>query len=418
MTVETLTDDPAVVAMSMDGRQDTGAASATITREALVQSARDMVPALRQRAQKAKEARCIPVETIEDFQRAGFFRILQPAKWGGLELDPQTFFDVQLIVGAACPSSAWVLGVIAVHQWQLGVFSYQAQEDVWNTNASALISSSYMPVGKVTHVEGGFRLSGRWGFSSGSAHCDWAFLGAFVPNKNPDRPPDMRTFLVPKSDYTIEDVWHVAGLKATGSNDVVVEDAFVPEYRTHRFKDGYLCKNPGQEYNTGPLYRLPFGQIFVRSVSTPAIAMAQGALETFIDIISKRKSRADNKSAVGDPKSHRICADAAATIEEVKAVLYRNFDYMMEQAKADEAIPVERRIQFRNDSCRAVSRCVDVVDQMITQCGGRAIFLDSPMQQYFQDIHACRAHYANNPDNPLENMGRVMLGMDNQDFFL
>ena len=393
-------------------------APSMFSREDLVRHAIDLAPKLKERAAAAEEARCIPRETIEDFHQAGFFRILQPAKWGGLEMDPQTFFDVQLIVGAACPSSAWVLGVIAVHQWQLGVFAYQAQEDVWGTNPKALVSSSYMPVGRVTHTEGGYRLSGRWGFSSGSAHCDWAFLGAFVPHENSDRPPDMRTFLVPRTDYKIEDVWHVAGLKATGSNDVVVDDVFVPEHRTHRFKDGYLCQNPGQEYNTGPLFRLPFGQIFVRSVSTPAIAMAQGALETFIDVVSKRKSRADNKSAVGDPKSHRICADAAATIEEVKAVLYRNFDLMMELAKTNQPIPVDKRIQFRNDSCRAVGRCVEIVDQMITQCGGRAIFLDSPMQKYFQDIHACRAHYANNPDIPLENMGRVMLGMDNQDFFL
>jgi 3-hydroxy-9,10-secoandrosta-1,3,5(10)-triene-9,17-dione monooxygenase len=394
------------------------AANSLPDRAELKARAEKLAPVLRERAHDAAENRSIPEETIADFHRAGFFRILQPKRWGGLELDPQTFYDVQIAVGAGCPSSAWVLGVLAVHHWQLSLFSEQAQIDVWGENSETLVSSSYMPVGKVTRVEGGYRLSGRWGFSSGSAHCQWAFLGAFVPPDEGHKGPDMRTFLVPRSDYQIEDVWHVAGLKATGSNDVVVDDVFVPEHHTHRFRDGFLCQNPGNEVNPGPLYRLPFGQIFVRSVSTPAIAMAEGALSTYVDVIASRVSRADNKAAVGDPTSQRICADAAATIDEAKTILHRNFDIMMEHANNDRPIPLDLRIRYRNDSCRAVLKCVEVVDKMLTQCGGRAIFLDNPMQRFFQDIHACRAHYANNPDKPLENLGRVMLGMDNQDFFL
>ena len=133
-----------------------------------------------------------------------------------------------MAVAQYCPSTAWVLGVVGVHQWQLALFDERAQNEVWGASNEVLISSSYMPVGKVERVEGGYMLSGRWGFSSGSKYCDWAFLGAFVPGLD-GKPPDMRTFLVPKGDYRIEDTWKVMGLRATGSNDVVIDGCFVPE---------------------------------------------------------------------------------------------------------------------------------------------------------------------------------------------
>ena len=132
-----------------------------------------------------------------------------------------------------------------------------------------------MPVGKVKRVEGGFRLSGHWSFSSGSEHCDWAFLGAMVPPEKAGEAPDYRTFLVPRGEYRIESNWDVSGLEGTGSNDIIVEDAFVPEYRTHRSMDGFNCSSPGNAVNTNPLFRLPFGQIFVRAVCSSSIGALQ-----------------------------------------------------------------------------------------------------------------------------------------------
>jgi 3-hydroxy-9,10-secoandrosta-1,3,5(10)-triene-9,17-dione monooxygenase len=387
------------------------------TRAELVARAAALKPALRERAAACEAARRVPDETIADFHRAGFFRILQPARWGGYELDPQTFYEVQIQIASACPSSAWVLGVLSVHSWQLALFDPAAQEDVWGGDDRVLISSSYMPVGKVTPVEGGYRLSGRWGFSSGSDHCRWAFLGAFVPTGE-GQPPDMRTFLVPRGEYRIEDTWHVAGLKGTGSNDVVVEDAFIPEHHTHRFFDGFRCQSPGNALNDGPLFRLPFGQIFVRSVSTPAIGMARGALEAFREVTLKKVSRADGVKASENPTAQRAMAEAEATIDEAELVLYRNFDELMAAARAGAPVSVERRVKFRYDSARAVGRCVAAVDALTAAGGGGGIFLSHPVQRFFQDIHACQGHYANNPEKPALNQGWVMLGQRTQDYFV
>ncbi|HSB95068.1 MAG TPA: flavin-dependent monooxygenase, partial [Spongiibacteraceae bacterium] len=252
----------------------------------LIAKARALAPLLRERAAVCAELGHLPSITIDDFQRAGFFRIMQPALFGGYELNPQTFFAVQSILAEGCMSSAWVLGVVAIHNWQLGMFDLRAQQDVWGDDSSTLISSSYMPVGKVTRVDGGFKLSGHWSFSSGSKHCHWAFLGAMVPATSAGDAPDYRTFLVPIKDYQIVDNWNVCGLQGTGSHDIIVSDAFVPEYRTHRALDGFSGTSPGCAVNTHPIFTLPFGQVFTRAVSTSSIGALQGALDIFIQINS------------------------------------------------------------------------------------------------------------------------------------
>jgi 3-hydroxy-9,10-secoandrosta-1,3,5(10)-triene-9,17-dione monooxygenase len=379
--------------------------------------ARALAPTLAGRLAEADELRRLPDATVADFRAAGFFRMLQPARWGGHEVDPRTFFDVQTTVAAACASSAWVLGVVAVHSWQLALFPAQAQDEVWGKDRDALISSSYAPTGKVARVEGGFRISGRWSFSSGCDHCQWVFLGGFAPTA-PGEKPDMRTFLLPRADYRIDDNWHVAGLKGTGSKDIVVEDAFVPEHRTHRLIDGYFQKSPGHALNAAPLYRLPFGQIFVRSVSTSAIGIAQGALAAYLDVAAKRIAAGDGAKVAEDPTTQHVAARAAAEIEEVRAILYRNFDEMMALCRAGDAIPVELRARYRYDSSNAVERCRQVVDDLFTASGGRAIFLGNPLLRAFLDVHAARAHYANNPDKPARNLGGLLLKQKNQDYFI
>src|SRR5271165_4415022 len=134
------------------------------TREELLARARAMIPTLKERAARAEADRRIPDETIADMQAAGFFRILQPKRWGGYEMDPQAFFDVQMALAEGCMSTGWVFGVVGGHPYELALFPDRAQREVWATDDSVLVSSSYQPVGKVERVEGGFRLSGRWGF--------------------------------------------------------------------------------------------------------------------------------------------------------------------------------------------------------------------------------------------------------------
>jgi len=387
-------------------------------RAALIASARELAPVLASRLTCADELRRLPDETITDFQRAGFFRILQPKRWGGFELDPRTFFEVQIEIAKACASSAWVLGVVGAHAWQLGLFDEAAQRDVWESDNSTLISSSYAPTGRVTRVDGGYEVSGRWSFSSGCDHCGWAFLGGFAPTAPDAKAPDMRTFLLPRSDYTIEDNWNTIGLRGTGSKDLVVERAFVPEHRTHALIDGFRGKSPGQRVNPAPLYRLPFGQLFVRSVSTSCIGIAESALESFRATASKRVGAGDGAKVAIDPNVQRLCAEASVALDEVKLVLFRNVDDLMQHAERGEQAPIATRVRYRFDSSNAADRCAKLVSSLFNGAGGRVLFLGHPLLRAWLDANAARAHYANNPDKPARNFGGVELDQANTDFFI
>ena len=380
----------------------------------LLEKARALQPVLRERAAQCKAGRKVPEATIQDFQDAGIFKILQAEQYGGYAMDPQVFYAVGLELAKACPSSAWVLGVVAVHNWQLALFDDQAAQDVWGEDPSVLISSSYAPVGKVTPTEGGFRLSGRWSFSSGSEHCKWVFVGAVVPTA--EAPFDMmnyRTFLVPIEDYEIVDNWDVVGLQGTGSHDVVIDDVFVPEHRTHKVIDGFHCDNPGNAVNTAPLFRMPFMQVFVRAVCTATLGACEGALEDFIDVAKTRV--AGPVPMRDDPNAKRLAAEVKSEIEQMKLVMYRNFDAMMDCTRSGTPIDIEDRVRYRYDSAIVADRCLDLSGRMLKAAGSGGIRVGSDLLAKHLDILASQAHVANHSVPFATNMGGVLLGQDSTD---
>lgn len=392
--------------------------NAEVTAELLIQRARDMIPYLAANAVKAETDRKVPEETVKKMQEAGFFRVLQPKRWGGYQMDPQVFFEIQLALAEGCMSTAWIYGVIAVHNWQIALFDIKAQEDIWKDDTSVLIASSYMPVGKVTPVEGGFRFSGRWAFSSGCDHCDWVFLGGVVPPTEQNPAPDYRTFLVPRGDFKVLDTWHTFGLKGTGSNDIVVEDVFVPEYRTHSSLDGFRGTNPGIDSKTVPLYQIPFGQLFPRAVSGSTIGATQGAINAYRDVASKRVGTNTGSKTAEDPHAQMAVARAQSLVDSLKLRLFSIFDELMANARKGVPTDMTKRIQFRYESAAVPEACLTEVLELQKMCGGRAIFTNSPLQRFVLDILAGRAHVANNPYQFGRNYGGVQLGLESTDFFL
>jgi len=377
----------------------------------LVDRARAMIPVLKERGRQCVANRDVSVESIAEMQAAGFFRILQPKRWGGFEMHPNVFFEVQKLLAEGCMSTGWMYGVVGCHPYEIALFHEEAQADVWRDDASTLVSSSYQPVGKVTPVEGGFRLSGRWGFSTGSVHCKWVILGAIVPPAEPGGAPDMRAFLLPRSDYAIDtDSWHVFGLQGTGSHDVIVDDVFVPDYRTHRSIDGFLCQNPGQETNTGPLYTLPWAQVFMRSVSTAAFGGARAAINAAIAIGQSRVSTNTGKASKSDPFLMAAIAKAYAQVTEMEQTLRLTFEDLMGYAERREPIPMEKRTLYAYNSASAVRRMADMVDDIVQLLGGRAIYTSSEIVQPWLDLHAGRAHVANDPNNRTTDVIGGILG--------
>lgn len=377
----------------------------------LIERARAMIPALKARARQTTLDGNVPAETVTEMQEAGFFRILQPKRWGGYEMHPNVFFEVQKALAEGCMSTGWIYGVLGCHPYELALFHDEAQREVWGDNGgSMLVSSTYQPVGKVEKVEGGFYLSGRWGFSSGSTHCGWVLLGAI--NFDTDGgPPDMRTFLLPRSDYqVIEGTWDVFGLQGTGSFDILVERVFVPEHRTHRASDGFACNNPGQAENDGPLYRLPWAQVFVRSVSTAAFGGARAAVNAAMEIMQGRISTNTGKASKADPLLHGAIAKAHAQILEMELTHQTTFDRLMTKSESGEPITLEERALYAYQSSTVVRRLAELVDGMVQLLGGRAIYMSSAIIQPWLDLNAARAHVANDPGNRVTDVVMTQLG--------
>ncbi len=372
---------------------------------------RALLPAVRERARRAEELRRLPDDTLADFQEAGLFRALQPQRWGGYELDPGVFYQAVAEVASMCGSSGWVFGVIGVHNWHLALFDPRAQQDVWGEDTSVLLSTSLAPTGTVERVPGGFRLKGRWSFSSGCDFCQWVVLGGVVPPGKGGEPPDSRVFLVPRSAYRIEDNWYVIGLSGSGSKDIVVDEAIVPEYRTHSYEDAFHLRHPGTEINDAPLYRLPFALIFRYGITSPAIGAARGALDAFRAQTGRRVNVMDKSRAAEDPFMQMRLAEAAAEVDAAHDRMLAIFAEMMACARAGREIPLESRARYRWDGGKAIDWSVRAVDRLFEASGGRALFLANPIQRAWRDVHAMRAHAGNNPERAAAVFARAELGL-------
>ncbi|MDF8333718.1 acyl-CoA dehydrogenase family protein [Novosphingobium cyanobacteriorum] len=379
--------------------------------EDLIARARAMVPVLREREAEAIAARQVPEETIRAFIDAGFFKVLQPRRHGGYEMSPAVYCEIARTLAEGCMSSAWVYGVVAVHNWQLALFDPQAAEDVWAEDDSVLVSSSYMPMGKVTKVEGGYRLNGRWAFSSGSAHCDWVILGANMPAEEGGAPEPFN-FLVPRADYEIVDTWHTMGLCATGSNDIVIEDAFVPAHRVIRELDMFRLDCPGMAANPGALYRIPFAQLFNRTVSTTSLGSLRHALQTFIKATKEKRATYTGARLAADTTIQEAVAEVKVILNDLELRLSSDLAELDRRAEANDW-PIERRAELGHHTTSMVNSCVRAIDLLMLFSGGKAIYLGNPIQRAFLDIHCARAHVANNPFPYARNVGAMAFGFDN-----
>jgi len=386
--------------------------------QAVVAGVRDLLPVLRERAQEAEDARDVPADSVKALTETGFFRLLQPASYGGYEADPVTFLTAVRLIGSACGSTGWVASVLGVHPWQLALFPPRAQEEVWGADPATRMSSSYAPTGRAEATDGGHRLTGRWSFSSGCGHATWVLLGAIVAEDD-GSPPDFRTFLLPASDYVIDDVWDTVGLRGTGSNDIVVDAAFVPEHRSLSFVDVFRCACPGHAVNPAPLYRLPYGSLFSYSITTPIIGMAVGAYDAHVAYQRERVRAAyTGQKAREDPFGQVRIAEAAAELDSAWLAAEHNMNELMAHARAGEKIPLPLRLRVRRDQVRGTGQAISAVDLLFENSGGRALKTGTPIQRFWRDAHAGRVHAINDPEKVQVLYGQYELGVKVHDAWM
>jgi 3-hydroxy-9,10-secoandrosta-1,3,5(10)-triene-9,17-dione monooxygenase len=377
----------------------------------LRERAEALVPALRERAAKTEALRRIPDETIADLHRSGLFRMLQPARVGGSELPYVAFVELAAIIGRGCGSTAWVLNNLASHHWMLSYWPQVAQDEIWGPSPDTLIGSAFIfPGGRARKAPGGYRLSGRWPFSSGVDASAWNMIAAVVPDEQTGG-SEYRVFLLPASDYTVIDTWYVSGLAGTGSKDVVVNDVFVPEHRTLSTEAGKGGASPGSAVNTAPIFRLPWFALFAFVVAGPALGIARGALEQYVASTRTRLGTYTSKSVADFSSVQLHIAEAGALMDAAEALMLKDCAEAMRFAEAKQVPPIEDKVRWRRDGAYAARLCTEAVDVIFTAAGGGAIYESNPLQRAWRDIHAANAHFGVNWDANGVTYGRVALGL-------
>lgn len=369
----------------------------------LVERARSLFPVIREHAIEAENARHLPAATVELYKQAGLVRTLMPARFGGHDSDWTTAFEVAIELGRADGSHAWCMCYWADHSWLFGHFPEQAQQEVWGENPDALIATSFVPNGQAEAVDGGYKLNGRWPFGSGITNSDYTILGGLIVGGDH---PDFRLFLVPKGDYEIADVWHNAGLAATGSDDVILEDVFVPEHRAPSMGPMRDGGSDGSKVNPDLKWQVPVVSIFFYALLGPSIGAARGAFEAWVEE-SRTKVQTYTGEQVAELKTQQIAIgtieakiDAAETI--ARAGIAR--------IESGEPVTLDVRVRNRRDFVYAMRTLVSALDDLMLTAGARSLFQASPIQRGWRDVHAIATHVLMNYDNAAENYGRHRLG--------
>lgn len=378
--------------------------------EEAVLRARAMVPALRERAARAEEARIILPETMAELHANGVLRALQPKRWGGMELPFEACFDVAYEIARGCASTSWAGVNLLIHHWMLGLWPEQAQQDVWGDDPQATIASGVNTAqGKAWVADGGYRVSGRWNFSSGVNVATWNMLGITVQD-GPEA-GSAHLIVIPKSDYTIIDDWQVMGMRSTGSMTVEVNDIFVPSHRLLNVLDLRGGNSaPGTKTNPGALFRVAMSGFSGHIIASTLVGNAQAALESTVATIKAKSSgNAPVKLSEVQAVQMRI-SSAAARIDAAYRIVRGDMAEAQTCAEAGDVPSLERKLQAKRDVSYAVGLCNEALDILTALGGAHGIYDSSPMQRMFRDARSGATHIQFAQDMNFTTWGTVALG--------
>ena len=385
----------------------------------VVARARALLPSFLGRAERTEDLRRLPSETEQDLHEAGLFRILQPKRVGGLELDYVALVDCADLLAQADASVAWNVGNLASHHWMLAMFDRRAQDAVWLRDPKALIASSFIfPAGRARKVAGGYELHGSWPLSSGVASCQWNMLASVVASEDEADGVEYRIFLLPKGDYKILDTWNAAGLRGTGSNDVEVHDAYVAEEMTVGVNDLSGGPTPGSIANPNALYALPVFSLFPFVLSGVALGNAQACLDDYI-VGAQHRASTYNRARLSDLQSTQIkIAEASAKIDAARLIMRSSCLQAMNDARCGRVPDMVTKTRYRRDGAYSVTLCTEAVSLLFAASGARGLFTTGVLQRRFRDAHAINSHIAFNFDTAATTYGRVVLGLPSDNLTL
>jgi 3-hydroxy-9,10-secoandrosta-1,3,5(10)-triene-9,17-dione monooxygenase len=378
----------------------------TLTREDAVGRAKSLFPLLRSLAREAEDRRHLLPEMVEAFAGAGLVRTLVPRRWGGSELGLTTHMEVAIELGRAYGSMGWVASFLIDHPFILAHFEEAAQHDVWGvTGPDTLIATSFAPVGTVTAAPGGWLLTGDWAWASGVAFAQWIMLGGLVPG--PGEHPEYRLFLVPTRDLVVVDTWYSAGLRGSGSDNVVASGVFVPEHRTVVMATLLEACSPGGKVNPAPVYNQPFMAHGGHAMVSPSIGIARGMVEAWQEH-ARSKTHSHTREQVAAALPMQLClAEAAVRIDSAELLLRHS----LAMVDSGATITLEDRVRNRRDVTYVNRILVRAVEDLMQLAGASALRDESPIQRGWRDVRAISCHVFCNFNAAAENYGRLALGM-------
>jgi 3-hydroxy-9,10-secoandrosta-1,3,5(10)-triene-9,17-dione monooxygenase len=378
----------------------------------MLSRARALKPRLADRAEECEKQRRLLDSTERDLHDAGLFRVAQPKRVGGSELDVRVFVDVCAELAQVCPSTAWNFGNLASHHWMLGYCDPRIQDEIWDVSVDTLIATSLaFPCGKGVKVDGGWEVTGRWPLSSGVDNSDWNMLGFIVREREDGPPVDHRFALCHRSQYEIIDTWHAVGLAGTGSKDVATTKLYVPDYRTISAWAMNGTPHAGSAVNPGLLWKLPLLALGPYVLSGVMLGCAQGAYEQVVGAARKRNATSTGQP-VGLSQSIQIkVAEASARIDTAEMLMRRVCDHAMATVREGREVTHAEKLRYRRDAFFSVRLSFEAVNILMNVSGSSGIYLKNSMQRLFRDAHACNAHVMFSTDVQAPLFGANQLGM-------
>jgi 3-hydroxy-9,10-secoandrosta-1,3,5(10)-triene-9,17-dione monooxygenase len=367
----------------------------------------EFVDRLADRAQAAEELRRLPDATVADLDASGFTDLLVPKRYGGLQADFPTILDPVRRMAGGCASSAWTIGFYALHNWMLALFGERAQEEAFVTRPF-LAPAPLAPTGRGLPAEDGIRLSGRWSWATGAMHANWIIVGALC---GPDDGIYPALALLPATDFEIIDVWHTDGMRGTGSNDVVITDAFVPEYRLIRVTDIYGGTAPGATLHDSATYRWPMVPALALLAAMPALGSAERVTELYADRLAQRVLAYEGVMQKDKPIAQAHLGQARVRLRALRGLLADTVGEIEDVLAAGDAVPRPVRGDARLAAAHIVHESRAVIAALSEASGASTHFLDSPLQRFKRDVDVISGHVVFDYDTSRELAGALALGM-------
>jgi alkylation response protein AidB-like acyl-CoA dehydrogenase len=367
----------------------------------------DLVHRLRHRAHEAEELRRLPADTVKDLHESGLFDLLKPACYGGQQADFRDILDPVRRLAHGCTSTAWTAGFFTLHNWMVALFGEQAQADAF-ASGPFLASSPLAPTGRGAPTTGGVRLTGRWSWATGVSEGNWTIVGALC---GPDDGIYPALALLPAGDYQIVDVWHTDGMRATGSNDIVVTDVFVPEHRLVRVTDIYGGTAPGALLHDADLYRWPMVPALAFLASMPALGTAERVVDLFTERLSERVIAYEGSKQKDKPAAQARLGEARVRLRALHGLLTDSLGRIEAILVRGDRVPRAVRADARLAAAHIVKESRGVIASLLEASGASVHFLDNPLQRAKRDVDVLSGHVIFDYDTSRELAGALAIGL-------